>query len=716
MRPLRQRQVLPGCAHVLLASAALLSGVLHASAAGAAPVTYVQLTSPDAMPIRVGPSDTIRFTVSGSGCRPTQYDVPPAVNGSVVEFTLAFNAWCFSPPPAFGWRADLPAPAPGVYEVRYYRQSYDGVPIGARTLVQTRRIIVGERPDALERSGAGTLDRSFGSDGIAQLPGGFTNASVVAVQRSGAVVFRANVVPGVPFARLDGAGAVDGAFPPENAVTQPASGFYPRMTVGANDVIWVAGTSSEAGSRDKFTMRRFGPDGVEMPRSIIESALLREEAETPERPTVVNVMDLAAMPDGKVVAAGMAGSWGSNVICDGNAFFVRYAADGTLDASFGSGGIVQAAFPGCVARIAPSRSGGIWLLGAYDLLTSGAFLARLEASGRLDPAFGQGGLAFGAFARVPPVELQDGRVLAGGAGFSLVRLMPNGAIDATFGDRGVLENPTPYALTLQDFRLDADGRTTLLGADWRGSDGPSSTLYRPIVVRYDATHALDESFGDHGVLEAPVSTYVQGGLPPFEAMTLLPLASGQWLLATNSSTGSTKGNTALHVLRFRGGADPSRAPVTEFHHSGFDHYFYTANPQEIALLDRGVIGGWTRTGLTFNAYANAPGDGADVCRFFSAAFAPRSSHLFTANAVECEAVKSYPAWTFEGVAFRSPLPDANGNCRDGTSRIYRLYNNGQGGAPAHRLVADATTQFEMIRAGWQPEGYGDNRVAMCSPW
>lgn len=100
------------------------------------------------------------------------------MNGSVIEFTLAFNAWRFNPPPAFGWRADLPAPAPGVYEVRYYRQSYDGVPIGTRSLVQTRRIIVGERPDALERSGAGTLDRSFGSDGIVQLAGGFTNASV----------------------------------------------------------------------------------------------------------------------------------------------------------------------------------------------------------------------------------------------------------------------------------------------------------------------------------------------------------------------------------------------------------------------------------------------------------------------------------------------------------------------------------------------------------
>ncbi|MBK7333132.1 MAG: hypothetical protein IPI87_12595 [Betaproteobacteria bacterium] len=489
----------------------------------------------------------------------------------------------------------------------------------------------------------------------------------MAAQHSGAVIFRANLVPGVPFARLDDAGAVDGAFPPEIAVTQPDSGFYPRMAVGANDVIWIAGTSSEAGSRDRLTIRRFGPDGVEMPRSVIESALLREEPETADRPVVVRVTDLAVMPDGKVVAAGMAGSWGSNIRCDGNGFVVRYAADGTLDASFGSGGIAQAAFPGCIARIAPSRSGGVWLLGAYDLLTSGAFLARLDASGRLDTAFGQGGLAFGAFARVPPVELQDGRILAGGSGFSLVRLLPNGAIDATFGDGGVLANPTSYALTLQDFRLDADGRAILLGADWQGSDFSGWTLYRPIVVRYDANDELDGSFGDHGVLEAPVFTYVQGGLPPFEAMTLLPLASGQWLLATTRAPERRKAiGIARPALPRRGGSIAGAADRVPSH--GTDHLH--GESTEIAPGRRG--GGWTRTGLTFNAYANAPGDGADVCRFFSAAFAPKSSHLFTANAVECEAVKSYPAWTFEGVAFRSPLPDANGNCREGTSRIYRL--------------------------------------------
>lgn len=589
------------------------------------------------------------------------------------------------------------------------------MPIGDRSLVQKRRVIVGARLDAHEWSGAGTLDRAFGNDGVAQLPGGPTNGSVVATQRSGAVIFRSTIVNNVPFARIDDSGAVDGAFPPPNAVAQPPSTYSSRMAIGADDAIWLAGMSTPAiGSADQFTIRRFGANGVELLRLVIESARLSVATGTPEQPIVVRESDLVAMPDGRFVAAGLAGGWGSNFLCSGNAFLVRYAADGTLDASFGNGGIVKAAFPGCIARIAPARNGGVWLVGTFDMLTPGAFLAKVDAVGRLDTAFGQDGLVFGAFARVPPIELQDGRVLVGASGFSLVRLHPNGTRDAAFGDHGVLVNPTPYAVALQDFRLDPDGRALLVGAAWEGSYG-GPIPYRPIVVRFDANGSLDESFGDRGVLRTQVFTYVNPCFVPIEAMTLLLIPGGQWLLAASASTGTTTGNTGLHVIRFRGTADPARAPVVEFHHAGMDHHFYTANPDEIALLDRGA-GGWARTGLAFNAYANATGDRADVCRFFSATFAPKSSHLFTADPIECEAVKHYPAWTFEGIAFGSPLPDVNGNCAEGTRPVFRLFNNGQSGAPAHRLVADTTLQFAMISAGWLPEGYGDHRVTMCSPW
>ena len=156
--------------------------------------------------------------------------------------------------------------------------------------------------------------------------------------------------------------------------------------------------------------------------------------------------------------------------------------------------------------------------------------------------------------------------------------------------------------------------------------------------------------------------------------------------------------------------------MTEFFHAGFGHYFLTADPDEIDALDRGAISGWTRTGQAFSAYANAPGDGADVCRFFSRAFAPKSSHFFTANAAECELVKQYPAWTYEGVGFDAPVPDAGGLCPHGMLPVYRLYNDGQGGAPAHRYTTSLSVRSEMMLAGWVPEGYGPEGVIMCAPW
>jgi hypothetical protein len=47
--------------------------------------------------------------------------------------------------------------------------------------------------------------------------------------------------------------------------------------------------------------------------------------------------------------------------------------------------------------------------------------------------------------------------------------------------------------------------------------------------------------------------------------------------------------------------------------------------------------------------------------------------------------------------------------------VYRLYNNGQGGAPNHRYTIDLTVRAQMIAQGWVPEGRGPNAVEMCSP-
>jgi lysyl endopeptidase len=159
----------------------------------------------------------------------------------------------------------------------------------------------------------------------------------------------------------------------------------------------------------------------------------------------------------------------------------------------------------------------------------------------------------------------------------------------------------------------------------------------------------------------------------------------------------------------------TKVAAVEYYHAGFDHYFITANLDEVAKLDGGIFAGWARTGQSFSVYSDAPAGSSGVCRFFSTAFAPKSSHFYTPDANECATVKRNPSWQFEAVVFNASTPDAVGNCAGGASPVYRMYNNGQGAAPNHRYTTSLTTRSQMLARGWVSEGYGSVGVIMCSP-
>lgn len=151
----------------------------------------------------------------------------------------------------------------------------------------------------------------------------------------------------------------------------------------------------------------------------------------------------------------------------------------------------------------------------------------------------------------------------------------------------------------------------------------------------------------------------------------------------------------------------------EYYHAGFDHYFVTAFPEEAAALDNGTIRGWVRTGQRFAIDTEAATGSSPVCRFFSTSFDPKSSHFYTANPGECTAVKGNPNWRFEAIAFYVKTPAGSGMCTSG-SKVYRLYNNGKGGAPNHRYTTSATVRATMMSQGWIPEGNGVEGVVFCT--
>jgi len=134
------------------------------------------------------------------------------------------------------------------------------------------------------------------------------------------------------------------------------------------------------------------------------------------------------------------------------------------------------------------------------------------------------------------------------------------------------------------------------------------------------------------------------------------------------------------------------------------------------LLDGGAYGGvWQRTGLTFKVLSAPVNAAQPTCRFFTTAFAPRSSHFYTPYAAECATVRANAAWQFESFAFYLQLPDAAGACAAGTEPLYRLYNNGAGGAPNHRYTRDGTVSSRMQHGGWTFEGDARSGAFACVP-
>jgi probable HAF family extracellular repeat protein len=159
---------------------------------------------------------------------------------------------------------------------------------------------------------------------------------------------------------------------------------------------------------------------------------------------------------------------------------------------------------------------------------------------------------------------------------------------------------------------------------------------------------------------------------------------------------------------------PPTVDVIEYYLPALDHYFITAIPAEIALLDSGAFPGWVRTGYTFKAYPSLTLGVEPVCRYFGSGFGSSGTHFYSADANQCLEASLYGVWQFEGYVMYMPFPH-DGVCPPGTVDVYRLYNNGQGGTPAHRYTTSAAVRAQMIGDGWIPEGYGAEGIGMCSP-
>jgi len=167
-------------------------------------------------------------------------------------------------------------------------------------------------------------------------------------------------------------------------------------------------------------------------------------------------------------------------------------------------------------------------------------------------------------------------------------------------------------------------------------------------------------------------------------------------------------------------ADPTIVPAVEFYNQQLDHYFMTASPQEIAVLDSGIIAGWSRTGQQFDVNVGQVDGTEPVCRYYI----PPSlgnSHFFSAFPFECnilfDAVQLGDDPTFAYVretldAFYVVTPDQSGHCPSDRIPVYRLWN--QRPDSNHRYTTSIQVRDAMVGKGYASEGYGVLGVGMCA--
>ena len=197
-------------------------------------------------------------------------------------------------------------------------------------------------------------------------------------------------------------------------------------------------------------------------------------------------------PNGKILLGGFSGPEGGNIQV------ARMSVKGALDTTFGAGGIATVDFGGTEFGEAIARQADGRVLVAGRSSAGGAVVARLRATGALDPDFGSGGrvtLPGGGSLRAVLVQPDRNIVVAGNASGSammtVTRLKPDGSLDTGFGSGGTttvafgsLANPLGGAARRPD------GKIVIAGYTQDGED--------VAVARLNADGSLDATFGAAG--------------------------------------------------------------------------------------------------------------------------------------------------------------------------------------------------------------------------
>jgi uncharacterized delta-60 repeat protein len=367
----------------------------------------------------------------------------------------------------------------------------------------------------------GTLDSGFGTNGKVTsniVAGQQACARDVKIQIDGKIVVAGstfisgdNSIKHVALARYNINGTLDTTFNGSGMVNYDGGGSseVSRMVIQPNGAIAVAGSRRLYTGKDDFLVARFLPNG-----HLDATFDATGSASTDFFGKRDNANTICLQSDGRIVAAGLT----SAPATDRDFALARYLPNGALDTSFGEDGKVTTPLPAAAAiRVIKTLADGKFL--TLGSIGGSFFLARYNADGNLDPAFGFKGMLTPEFdefsggtfrpslgllanAGIAAAEVQsDGKlVVAGGCGTQdiyliLQRYNADGSLDVSFNSKGtVVETIKSGGFTyseegVSDLALDSRGRLIPL---YKIRDGDDIFW---IVSRFRSDGSLDTTYG-----------------------------------------------------------------------------------------------------------------------------------------------------------------------------------------------------------------------------
>lgn len=316
-------------------------------------------------------------------------------------------------------------------------------------------------PSAAQR--AGNVDPTFGAEGFATFTAKGATPTAVAIQPNGMLLVAGTSTndaggKGMTVMRVDRAGRLDPRFAQTGSVRIDVGGHERADCVPVSIALQSDGAMLLAGWATTLPRGAFTFDDLVLARLTADGRFDTSFATGGWLQLNLDMSSKAAAAlieaDGRIVVCGAVreranGRWR---IC-----VLRVLKDGSMDRSFGSGGI--AVIPGAaddetVAALRDPRDGGIVVLAKRTIGVDKSFvLARFTANGRPDAAFAVGGvlsLSVGSGDCVPcalALQPKDGKYVIAGylepREFIVLRVLPHGVPDADFGYGGSVTGHFP---------------------------------------------------------------------------------------------------------------------------------------------------------------------------------------------------------------------------------------------------------------------------------